>query len=93
LKSSTLTLTLGNPSRIPEAVGLLRSSSNLYDQVDLLHYIVSCNSIDYKIDMKEIGMILVKDLIQEVYEKAARLRLWGIVRHCAGILHKVVNRY
>ncbi|KAJ3149095.1 hypothetical protein HDU86_007038 [Geranomyces michiganensis] len=88
LNSSTpLRLTLTDPKRVPEAIKLLESSSNLYDQVDLLHYIHSCKGLDFEVD--ELGSVRV--LLEEVYLKAMHLRQWSIVRQAAGLLKKMVN--
>ncbi|KAI8585927.1 glycosyl hydrolases family 15-domain-containing protein [Geranomyces variabilis] len=85
--TALLTLTLNDPKRVPEAVKLLESSSNLYDQVDLLHYIHSCNGLDYEVG--NLGSVSV--LLEEVYLKAMHLRQWSIVRQAAGLLKKMVN--
>ncbi|KAJ3015878.1 hypothetical protein HKX48_004326 [Thoreauomyces humboldtii] len=85
--TALLTLTLNDPKRVDEAIKLLENSSNLYDQVDLLHYILSCEGLDY--DVGSMGT--VSELLEEVYLKAMHLRQWSIVRQAAGLLKKVVN--
>ncbi|KNC99179.1 uncharacterized protein SPPG_05434 [Spizellomyces punctatus DAOM BR117] len=82
-----LTLTLNDPDRVDEAIQLLERSANLYDQIDLLHYLQSCQGLDYYI--KNLGTI--SSLLEEVYVKAMHLRQWSIVRQAAGLLKKVVN--
>ncbi|TPX33444.1 hypothetical protein SmJEL517_g03657 [Synchytrium microbalum] len=85
--SEMLTLTLGDPSHIDQAVSTLSESSNMYEQIDLLHYLFSCNGLDYSVG----GLGTVRNLLEEVYVKATTLRQWNVVRHAAGLLRKVVN--
>ena len=82
-----LTLTLGDSANIEEAIRVLKTSSNLYDQIDLLHYLHSCHGPSYHIQ----GLSTVSKLIEEVYVKATQLCQWSIVRQAAGLLRKVVN--
>ncbi|KAI8849362.1 glycosyl hydrolases family 15-domain-containing protein [Chytridium lagenaria] len=82
-----LTLTLGDPSHVESAVTLLKSSANLYDQIDLLHYLHSCLGGENRLD----GLGTIDVLLEEVYVKAMGLKLWSIVRQAAGLLKKVVN--
>lgn len=83
----TLTLTLNDSKMVDEAIGLLNKSANIYDQVDLLHYLQSCLGLDQYID--ELGTI--SNLLEEVYIKAMHLRQWSVVRQAAGLLKKMVN--
>ncbi|KAJ3036286.1 hypothetical protein HDV00_002943 [Rhizophlyctis rosea] len=85
--SEILNLTLGDPSSVDAAMNMLQSSANLYDQIDLLHYLHSCHGSDYQV--KSIGT--VGGLLEEVYIKAMHLKQWSIVRQAAGLLKKVVN--
>ncbi|TPX45369.1 hypothetical protein SeMB42_g04038 [Synchytrium endobioticum] len=87
INSELLTLTLGDPSHIERAIKLLSETANLYDQIDLLHYLHSCNGLDFSVG----NLGTVKSLVEEVYSKATTLKQWSIVRHCAGVLRKVVN--
>lgn len=82
-----LVLTLGDHSNVQSAIDVLRTSSNLYDQIDLLHYLHSCHGPDFTVD----GLSTVSKLIEEVYVKATHLGQWSIVRQAAGLLRKVVN--
>ncbi|KAI8822902.1 glycosyl hydrolases family 15-domain-containing protein [Fimicolochytrium jonesii] len=84
---AVLTLTLRDAGKVPAAVDLLRKSSNLFDQIDLLHYIYSCHGLGYDIS----GLGTVSTLLEEVYLKAMHLRQWSIVRQAAGLLKKMVN--
>jgi len=82
-----LTLTLNDPANFAHAVDLLHGSSNLFDQIDILHYLYSIEGPDYVIEK----LAPIKLLIEEVYIKATQLKRWSIVRQAAGLLQKVVN--
>ncbi|ORY50715.1 phosphorylase kinase alphabeta [Rhizoclosmatium globosum] len=82
-----LTLTLNDPTHIEAATELLDASSNIYDQIDLLHYLYSCCGLDYRVS--HLGTI--KSLLEEVYVKAMQMKEWSIVRQVAGLLKKMVN--
>ncbi|RKP33981.1 glycosyl hydrolases family 15-domain-containing protein, partial [Dimargaris cristalligena] len=83
-----LSLTLGDPSEVPQAIGMLSVANNLLDQMDLLHYLYSCHGLKYYVEAFDAT---VHELIEEVYMKAQYLKLWGVVRQAAGVLGKVVN--
>lgn len=85
--TTMLTLTLNDPTHVAEAVTLLHNSSNLYDQIDVLHYLLSCHGGDFYVQ----GLGIVTDLLEEVYVKAMQLKQWSIVRQAAGLLKKMVN--
>ncbi len=87
LGMTKVTLTLKDPSHISEAIHLITGSTDLYDQIDLLHYIQSCYGNEFEVS----GLGSVKSLIEEVYLNATRIRQWSIVRQAAGMLRKVVN--
>ncbi len=66
----------------------LEASDNLYEQIELLTAISRLQSMD-------APMVLwgethsPRELIEEVYSQAGRLRLWAVLRHAAGVLEKV----
>ncbi|KAI7862430.1 glycosyl hydrolases family 15-domain-containing protein [Spinellus fusiger] len=82
-----LALTLGDRSQFDQAVSSLASSMNLYDQIDLLQYMASCEHLDCYIGDLQASL---KELLEEVYLKAVRLQYWSIARQATGLLHKVV---
>jgi len=86
-----LPLCFGDHSNIQPAIEMLNKSSNINDQADVLHYLVSCKGLDMEVPISTHGKASVKTLLEEVYHNAARLRKWDIVRQTAGILKKVVN--
>lgn len=78
--------TLYDSTNIQEAIEILKESANLYEQLDLLHYLYTCNGLDY-----DTGISTVQVLLEEVYVKACSISLWSIVRRSASLLKKVVN--
>lgn len=86
-----LSLTLGEASQIKAAAHLLSQSPNLHDQIDLLHYLHSCGGLKMDVDLNDLGKASIQELLEEVYSKAARMRMWDVVRQAAGLLKKVVN--
>ncbi|KAF9540563.1 hypothetical protein EC957_004001 [Mortierella hygrophila] len=83
-----LGLTLGDPSNMEAAMSMLSLSVNLYDQIDLLQYLLSCQGANFYVSNLDAT---VETLLQEVYFKSLQLKLWSIVRQAAGLLQKVVN--
>ncbi|KAG0244561.1 hypothetical protein BGW41_007324 [Actinomortierella wolfii] len=83
-----LGLTLGDPSNLEAAMNMLAISVNLYDQVDLLQYLLSCKGPDFVVTTVDAT---VEALLEEVYFKSLQLKLWSIVRQAAGLRNKVVN--
>ncbi|KAI8342265.1 glycosyl hydrolases family 15-domain-containing protein [Chlamydoabsidia padenii] len=84
---NALSLTLGDSAQFNDAVESLKVSVNLYDQIDLLHYLTSCEGIDYYIGDLQAT---IKTLLEEVYLKAVHLQYWSIARQATGLLRKVV---
>lgn len=82
-----LVLTLNDETHFKDAVELLEKSANIFDQIDILHYMVSCKGLDYDIP----GLSTIKALLEEVYLKGMHLGQWSVVRQAAGLLHKFVN--
>ena len=86
-KYHPISLVLGNPSQSNEAMALLTSCTNLFDQMDLLHYLFSCHGGDFVVP----GLASINLLLEEVYWKAMHAKQWSVVRHAAGVLKKTVN--
>lgn len=86
-KKGYLSLHLKDPSNIDKAIEFLQTTSNLYDQIDLLHYLSSIKPLDYHIT----NLNTLYSCLEEVYVKAMYANMWTIVRQAAGILKKVVN--
>lgn len=82
-----LSLSLGDDRFVDRAIHFLQSTSNIYDQIDLLHYLSSCRPMDFNIN--EGGNL--SHYLEEVYKRAMYNCQWTIVRQAAGLLRKVVN--
>lgn len=68
-----------------ERLGL---SHNLYEQVELLDALVTRHGLSAQVTI-DGSSVSLEDLVAEVYEQAGHARLWAVVRHAAGLLHKV----
>ena len=65
----------------------LRSSDNLYEQIELLQTLTRLQGLDFNISFDESdNTATVSDLIDEVYYKAGEIGLWAVVRRAAGLL-------
>ncbi|XP_032511705.2 probable phosphorylase b kinase regulatory subunit alpha isoform X7 [Danaus plexippus] len=75
-----------------ELLAALRDLDNLDDQGDILQYLVDTHGLDYNTGITENGKaVTVRDLLKVLYEKACTQKLWGLVRHTAGMLGKRVE--
>lgn len=66
----------------------LTSADNLYEQIALLTALVKQLSLDANIDVSGTPHTL-RELIEEVYTQAGRLRLWSVLRHATGLLGRI----
>ncbi|KAI8372813.1 glycosyl hydrolases family 15-domain-containing protein [Radiomyces spectabilis] len=82
-----LSLTLGDSSQFDQAVESLAASVNLYDQIDLLQYMLSCKPKNSYIERLDATL---QELLEEVYLKSMKLQYWFIARQAAGLLQKMV---
>ncbi|CAH0759086.1 unnamed protein product [Diatraea saccharalis] len=75
-----------------ELIAMLRETESLDEQGDILQYLVDTHGLDFNTGMLESGKnVTVKDLLKVLYEKACTQKLWGLVRHTAGMLGKRVE--
>ncbi|CAD0198922.1 unnamed protein product [Chrysodeixis includens] len=75
-----------------ELIAMLRETESLDEQGDILQYLVDTHGLDFSTGMQENGkLVTVKDLLKVLYEKACSQKLWGLVRHTAGMLGKRVE--
>ncbi|CAH2091833.1 unnamed protein product [Euphydryas editha] len=75
-----------------ELIAMLRETESLDEQGDILQYLVDTHGLDFNTGMLENGKhVTVKDLLKALYEKACSQKLWGLVRHTAGMLGKRVE--
>lgn len=79
-------------TEVEELFAMLRDSESLEEQGDILQYLVDAKGPDFNTGMIENGKVVtVKDLLKGLYEKACQQKLWGLVRHSAGMLGKRVE--
>lgn len=79
-------------TEVEELFAMLRESESLDEQGDILQYLVDSKGLDYNTGMLEFGKVVcVRDLLKGLYEKACQQKLWGLVRHTAGMLGKRVE--
>ncbi|CAG9090189.1 unnamed protein product [Plutella xylostella] len=77
---------------LDELLAMLRETESLDEQGDILQHLVDTHGLDLNTGMTENGKIVsVKDLLKALYEKACSQKLWGLVRHTAGMLGKRVE--
>lgn len=63
----------------------LKTNANLYAQLELLTLLSLRHGLGYRPDSDNIS---VRDLLEEVYERAGEQHAWFIIRRCAGLLGK-----
>jgi phosphorylase kinase alpha/beta subunit len=79
-------------TEVEELLTMLRESEHLEEQGDILQYLVDTQGLDFNTGIVEDGKsVTVKDLLKVLYEKACQQKLWGLVRHTAGMLGKRVE--
>ncbi|XP_031338825.1 probable phosphorylase b kinase regulatory subunit alpha isoform X4 [Photinus pyralis] len=79
-------------TEVDELFAMLRESEVLDEQGDILQYLVDTKGLDFQTDMIDNGRkVTVRDLLKGLYEKACQQKLWGLVRHTAGMLGKRVE--
>ncbi len=88
--SNTQEFTVECETNISLLLASLRQSSNLYEQVGLLEALARRQSLEFDTGLGGPGCaITVADLLNEVYDKAAQISLWAVIRRAAGLLNKV----
>lgn len=79
-------------TEVEELLTMLRESDVLEEQGDILQYLVDTQGLMFDTGIVENGHnVSVKDLLKMLYEKACQQKLWGLVRHTAGMLGKRVE--
>ncbi|MFP4318370.1 MAG: glycoside hydrolase family 15 protein [Phormidium sp.] len=73
----------------------LRESENIYEQVEILHGLVTLEGLDFDTGLGEGTPVTVADLLEELYNKASHSDVgdaadvqWSVVRYAAGLLGK-----
>lgn len=68
---------------------MLRDTENLEEEGDILQYLMDTQGLQFHTGVVEDGKpVTVRDLLKQLYEKACQQKLWGLVRHTAGMLGK-----
>lgn len=67
----------------------LQDSANLYEQIGLLESLTRLNGLDFEVIMEDAAKVTVRSLLTEVYENAAVVERWTVIRRAAGLLNKV----
>uniref|UniRef100_A0A1A9X0B4 Phosphorylase b kinase regulatory subunit n=1 Tax=Glossina brevipalpis TaxID=37001 RepID=A0A1A9X0B4_9MUSC len=79
-------------TEVEELIAMLREADSLEEQGDILQHLVDTQGLDFNTGMQEEGRVVtVRDLLKGLYEKACQQKLWGLVRHTAGMLGKRVE--
>ncbi|KAF4523628.1 hypothetical protein B566_EDAN010137 [Ephemera danica] len=79
-------------TEVEELLTMLRETEHLEEQGDILQYLVDTQGLNYNTGIIENDEeVTVKDLLKMLYEKACQQKLWGLVRHTAGMLGKRVE--
>ena len=68
----------------------LKNNPNLYAQLEVLTFLNNRYGLNYDTQLTASvdGMATVRNLLDEVYERAGDQHIWPIVRRCAGLLGK-----
>ncbi len=68
----------------------LYSNANLYAQLEVLTLLSLRHGLDFATGLlaPDGSMASVRDLLEEIYERAGDLHLWYVIRRCAGLLGK-----
>jgi len=68
----------------------LKTNANLYAQLELLNLLSFRHGLDYDTGLSAADGAIgyVRDLLEEIYQRAGDQHAWYIVRRCAGLLGK-----
>ena len=71
-------------------IGQLKTNANLYAQLEALSLLSLRHGLDYDTGLTALDGTVgcVRDLLEEIYERAGDRHAWYIVRRCAGLLGK-----
>ncbi|XP_032231174.1 phosphorylase b kinase regulatory subunit alpha, liver isoform isoform X3 [Nematostella vectensis] len=74
-----------------EYVKQLEDATDINEQADILHFLYSTKGAKFDTNLYDVPETTVEKLLEELYEKACEVKLWSLVRHTAGLLHKQVE--
>ncbi|XP_062539866.1 probable phosphorylase b kinase regulatory subunit alpha isoform X2 [Armigeres subalbatus] len=92
-------------TEVEELIAMLRETESLEEQGDILQHLVDTQGLDFNTELvsgtnddsqtqgmlEEGRVVTVRGLLKGLYEKACQQKLWGLVRHTAGMLGKRVE--
>ncbi|XP_050079492.1 probable phosphorylase b kinase regulatory subunit alpha isoform X2 [Anopheles maculipalpis] len=92
-------------TEVEELIAMLRETENLEEQGDILQHLVDTQGLDFNTELtagvnedspsqgmlEEGRVVTVRGLLKGLYEKACQQKMWGLVRHTAGMLGKRVE--
>lgn len=86
----TLLLTEWEISPDAQLIEQLKTNANLYAQLEALTLLSIRHGLDFNTGLTAIdgASACVRDLLEEIYERAGDRHAWYIVRRCAGLLGK-----
>jgi len=87
--SSTQEFLLEYETDINRLLENLQKSCNIYEQIDLLETLSQLCGSGFDTGLGKENPVTLPDLLDEVYNNAARLRLWSVIRRAAGLRNKV----
>lgn len=92
--SITQEFTLESETDVTPLLESLRQSDNLYEQYELLSSLARLHGFDFDTGLGQPArQVSVEDLLNEVYFKADRLKLWAILRGVAGLYDKMTINF
>lgn len=75
---------------VQHLLAALRQSHNLYEQIELLSTLVRLEGLNFEVQLGHpVRSVTVAQLVDEVYQKAGKLKLWAVIRGAAGLVDKV----
>ncbi|XP_058127449.1 probable phosphorylase b kinase regulatory subunit alpha isoform X1 [Anopheles ziemanni] len=93
-------------TEVEELIAMLRETESLEEQGDILQHLVDTQGLDFNTELQTGGVnedspsqgmleegrvVTVRGLLKGLYEKACQQKMWGLVRHTAGMLGKRVE--
>ncbi|XP_058835345.1 probable phosphorylase b kinase regulatory subunit alpha isoform X1 [Topomyia yanbarensis] len=93
-------------AEVEELIAMLRETESLEEQGDILQHLVDTQGLDFNTEvvggganddsqsqgmLEEGRVVTVRGLLKGLYEKACQQKMWGLVRHTAGMLGKRVE--
>lgn len=80
----------GREDEVENLVAMLRSTNDIEEQGDIVHYMVDQFGLEYKVNIPgEVeNQRTVGSLVEELYDTACESKNWALVRHTTGLMGK-----